>query len=150
MADFASSLSQSHLDDRRMIDERSLDNVALEKGSDRSISGQTCQEESWMDGGPPGEFEKVLRKKFARKDEKYDSMLGDYSNSGPDLQNPRSPSARGDLYEPQSYCNPRSAKVTSYIFILSKEMGPLDGIGAGSRTSIEFEVAQAWRRLGSI
>lgn len=43
----------NHLDDTRMIDERSLDDRHLERDQDRSIIGQTCQEESWVDGEPP-------------------------------------------------------------------------------------------------
>ncbi|KAK7351425.1 hypothetical protein VNO77_10883 [Canavalia gladiata] len=50
---FRQLVESSHLDDTRMIDERSLDDVTLERGSDRSIGGQTCQEESWIDGEPP-------------------------------------------------------------------------------------------------
>ncbi|KAK7339025.1 hypothetical protein VNO77_19665 [Canavalia gladiata] len=60
-------------------------------------------------------------------------------------QNPGSPSTHGDSYEPQTYSSPGSAEVTSDIFILSKEMGPLNGIDAESGTSTEFKVAQAWR-----
>ncbi|KAL2655465.1 hypothetical protein AAZV13_04G067900 [Glycine max] len=50
---FRQLLESNHLDDTRMIDERSLDDVTLERGPDRSISGQTCQEGSWIDGEPP-------------------------------------------------------------------------------------------------
>ncbi|KAK7311841.1 hypothetical protein RJT34_10236 [Clitoria ternatea] len=50
---FRQLLESSHLDDTRVIDERSLDEVTLERGPERSISAQTCQEESWIDGEPP-------------------------------------------------------------------------------------------------
>jgi len=50
---FRQLLEPNHLDDTRMIDERSLDDVTLERGSDRSISGQTLQEGSWIEGKPP-------------------------------------------------------------------------------------------------
>ncbi|KAK7352776.1 hypothetical protein VNO80_18204 [Phaseolus coccineus] len=50
---FRQLLEPNHLDDTRMIDERSLDDVTLERGQDRSISGQTLQEGSWMEGKPP-------------------------------------------------------------------------------------------------
>ncbi|XP_057434582.1 DDB1- and CUL4-associated factor homolog 1-like isoform X2 [Lotus japonicus] len=45
----------SHLDDARVFDERSLDDLTLERerGQDRNTSGQTCQEISWIDGEPP-------------------------------------------------------------------------------------------------
>ncbi|KAL6496597.1 hypothetical protein OROGR_029855 [Orobanche gracilis] len=52
---FRQLLESSHLDDARVIDERSLDDLTLERGQDRSISGQTCQEISWIDGEPLGE-----------------------------------------------------------------------------------------------
>ncbi|XP_061346169.1 DDB1- and CUL4-associated factor homolog 1-like isoform X2 [Gastrolobium bilobum] len=50
---FRQLLESSHLDDTRMIDERSLDDLTLNWGPDRSITGQTCQEDSWIDGEPP-------------------------------------------------------------------------------------------------
>ncbi|KAL9313352.1 hypothetical protein ACSQ67_018804 [Phaseolus vulgaris] len=50
---FRQILEPNHLDDTRIIDERSLDDVILERGPDRSISGQTLQEGSWMEGKPP-------------------------------------------------------------------------------------------------
>ncbi|KAK7410307.1 hypothetical protein VNO78_00997 [Psophocarpus tetragonolobus] len=50
---FRQLLESNHLDDTRMIDERSIDDVTLERLPDRSISGQTCQEGSWIDGEPP-------------------------------------------------------------------------------------------------
>ncbi|KAL2346826.1 hypothetical protein Fmac_000826 [Flemingia macrophylla] len=53
---FRQLLESNHLDDTRMIDERSLDDVTLERGPDRSISGQTCPDGSWIDGEPPDEF----------------------------------------------------------------------------------------------
>ncbi|KAL6541831.1 hypothetical protein OROGR_011317 [Orobanche gracilis] len=50
---FRQLLESSHLDDTRVIDEKSLDDPTLERGQDRNISGQTCQENSWIDGEPP-------------------------------------------------------------------------------------------------
>ncbi|CAJ1973783.1 unnamed protein product [Sphenostylis stenocarpa] len=50
---FRQFLEPNHLDDTRMIDERSLDDATLERGPDRSISGQTLQEGSWIEGEPP-------------------------------------------------------------------------------------------------
>ena len=50
---FRQHLESSHLDDSRMVDERSIDDATLERGPNRSISGQTCQEDSWIDGEPP-------------------------------------------------------------------------------------------------
>ncbi|KAL1300930.1 hypothetical protein HN51_045556 [Arachis hypogaea] len=47
---FRQLLEPCHLDDSRMVDDRSLDDVSLERGLDKSISGQ---EDSWVDGEPP-------------------------------------------------------------------------------------------------
>lgn len=44
---FRQLLESSHLDDTRMVEERSLDDQALERGQDRSVSGQAC-----IDGEP--------------------------------------------------------------------------------------------------
>ncbi|XP_061347749.1 DDB1- and CUL4-associated factor homolog 1 isoform X2 [Gastrolobium bilobum] len=43
-------LESSNLDDTRTIDERSLDDRILVRDLDKSISVQTCQEDSWIDG----------------------------------------------------------------------------------------------------
>ncbi|XP_057434580.1 DDB1- and CUL4-associated factor homolog 1-like [Lotus japonicus] len=45
-------LDSSHLDDTRVNDERSLDDPTLERGQDRNTSGQTCQEDAWIDDEP--------------------------------------------------------------------------------------------------
>ncbi|KAF7830210.1 DDB1- and CUL4-associated factor-like protein 1 [Senna tora] len=50
---FRPVLESSHLDDTRIVDERSLDDRPLERDQDRSITGQTHQEEVWVDGELP-------------------------------------------------------------------------------------------------
>ncbi|CAL0305693.1 unnamed protein product [Lupinus luteus] len=43
----------SHLDDTRMTDEKSLEDQILERGPDRNIGEQNCQDNSWVGGDPP-------------------------------------------------------------------------------------------------
>ncbi|MED6201184.1 hypothetical protein PIB30_092395 [Stylosanthes scabra] len=52
---FRQLLESSHLDDSRMVDDKSLDDISLERGPDKSISGQ---EDSWVDGEPPNLLDK--------------------------------------------------------------------------------------------
>ncbi|KAI4316244.1 hypothetical protein L6164_024242 [Bauhinia variegata] len=51
------ALESSHLDDTKMIVDKSLDDRTLERDQDRSISGQACKEDSWIDGEPPDGLE---------------------------------------------------------------------------------------------
>ncbi|XP_019415003.1 PREDICTED: DDB1- and CUL4-associated factor homolog 1-like isoform X1 [Lupinus angustifolius] len=46
----------SHLDDTRMTDERSLEDQILERGPDRNIGEQNCQNNSLVGGEPPDEL----------------------------------------------------------------------------------------------
>ncbi|KAK7283044.1 hypothetical protein RIF29_12270 [Crotalaria pallida] len=43
----------SRVDDTRMIDERSVEDQVFERGPDRNIGEQNCQDNSWKDGEPP-------------------------------------------------------------------------------------------------
>ncbi|MED6195206.1 hypothetical protein PIB30_035816 [Stylosanthes scabra] len=52
---FRQLLESSHLDDSRMVDDKSLDDISLERGSDKCISGQ---EDSWVEGEPPNLLDK--------------------------------------------------------------------------------------------
>lgn len=49
---FRQLLESSHLDDTKMVEERSLDDLTLERGQDRS-GGQACQQDSWIDAAEP-------------------------------------------------------------------------------------------------
>ncbi|KAJ7958685.1 DDB1- and CUL4-associated factor-like 1 [Quillaja saponaria] len=53
---FRQVLETTHLDDPRVTDERSLDDLTLERDKDRSTGGQTFREESWIDNKPSDGF----------------------------------------------------------------------------------------------
>ncbi|XP_058785819.1 DDB1- and CUL4-associated factor homolog 1 [Vicia villosa] len=50
---FRQLLEMSHLGDARINEEGSLNDQGPEQGQDRSVSGQACQEDPWIDDEPP-------------------------------------------------------------------------------------------------